>query len=194
MQFWKTQLSAIANTDIVTPDLPTTFKSFESCLDKLEYLLESYRVESYSEVYVAGHSMGGLLAREYLQKKKFPNVKYLVCVGTPHAGSKLADIALMLPFVGKIWKPLHALKTTARQKLTTPNIPDLKIGVIVSLNNGDWLGKIFLSQNSDGRVESFSANASDAQAVAYVQSRHDDMQYDSVVTSLIEKFFCTGNF
>jgi hypothetical protein len=138
--------------------------------------------------------MGGLLAREYLQQKQFPNAKYLVCVGTPHAGSRLADIALKIPFVGKIFKPLYALRSSARQKLTTPDIAGLKIGVIVSSNNGHWLGKIFLSQNSDGRVESFSARASDAHATGFVNVKHVDMQYDSDTIKLIKKFFTTGSF
>ena len=193
MQFWKKHLS-MENTDVLTPELPTVFESFERCLEVLSDLIAANEPEKYSAVYIAGHSMGGLLAREYLQKYKLPNVKRLVCVGTPHAGSKLADIALMIPGAGKIWKPLHALKLSARKKLTTPDIPGLEIGVIVSTNNAHWPGKLFLSPESDGLVESSSAHAPDAKAAVYVKAHHVGMQYDKETALLIRKFFIEGSF
>lgn len=193
MQFWKRQLQT-GNTDVLTPDLPTTFQSFESCLRILTGEIAATHPERYQEVLIAGHSMGGLLAREYLQKSKLPNATRLVCVGTPHYGSKLADIALLVPGAGKIWKPLNALKLSARKKLTTPDIPGLKIGVIVSTNNGHWPGKLFLSKNADGLVESSSALAPDASCAAYVEADHVKMQYDRKTAELIKKFFLTGTF
>jgi pimeloyl-ACP methyl ester carboxylesterase len=193
MQFWKEHLS-MENTDVLIPDLPTVFESFERCLEVLSDVIAAKEPEKYSAVYIAGHSMGGLLAREYLQKYKLPNAKRLVCVGTPHSGSKLADIALKIPGAGKIWKPLHALKLSARTKLTTPDIPGLEIGVIVSTNNAHWPGKLFLSPKSDGLVESSSAHAPDAKAAVYVKAHHVGMMYDKETALLIRKFFIEGNF
>ena len=194
MQFWKSQLASIENADILTPNLPTTFGSFERCMEVLEDFIQPHNPEKYSAIYIAGHSMGGLLAREYLQRKKFSNAKRLVCVGTPHKGSKLADITLLCPLVGKIWKPLLSLKSSARLKLTTPEIPNLEIGAIVSINNTHWAGKFFLSKNSDGLVESFSAQASDAKATTYVKVPHAHMQYDQTTALLMKKFFTDGKF
>ena len=193
MQFWKKHLS-MPDADILTPDLPTTYASFEECLEVLISETDAHKVENYSRIYIAGHSMGGLLAREYLQRKKLPNVKRLVCVGTPHQGSKLADIALLFPFAGNIWKPLHALKISARKTLTTPDIAGLEIGVIISKNNGHWPGKLFLSDDSDGLVESFSAHAPDAEDSVCVKAHHVGMQYDEETAMLIKRFFLTGRF
>ncbi|MBR1999265.1 MAG: alpha/beta fold hydrolase, partial [Lentisphaeria bacterium] len=109
MQFWK-EAMLTEGCDIITPDLPTTYDSFEDCVEKLTRDIEAAEPEKYENLYIAGHSMGGLMAREYLQRKKPPNARRLVCVGTPHYGSKLADIALWIPFMGMIHKPLYALK------------------------------------------------------------------------------------
>ena len=193
MQFWKDHLS-MDNSDIFTPDLPTTYKSFEHCLEVLSDAVAAKKPEEYAAVYIAGHSMGGLLAREYLQMTKLPNAKRLVCVGTPHAGSRLADIALKIPGAGKIWKPLHALKLSARKNLTTPDIPGLEIGVIISTNNAHWPGKIFLSPYSDGLVESSSAHSPDAKEAAHVKASHVGMMYDKKTVLLIRKFFLEGRF
>lgn len=193
MQYWKKHL-APEFSDVITPDLPTTFSSFERCLEKLTQAIDDASPEQYDQIFIAGHSMGGLLAREYLQRHRPGNVKKLICVGTPHYGSKLADIALCLPGAGMIWKPLHALKLSARQQLTTPEIPGLEIAVIVSTNNGHWPGKLFLSDQADGLVDLTSAHAPDAKHVSRTGAAHVKMQYDRETADLIKKFFIHGQF
>ena len=193
MQFWKSCLASDF-PDILTPDLPTTYGSFEDCVATLDRFLADAGIDRYREVFIAGHSMGGLIAREYLKRRKPGNVRYLVCAGTPHFGSRLADIALLLPGAGLIWQPLHALKCSARKQLTTPDIPGLKIGVIVSKNNGHWPGKLFLSRDSDGLVESFSADAPDASDSIQTRAAHIKMQFDAETAGMIRDFFINGSF
>ena len=193
MQFWKKSLSA-EYSNIITPGLPTTYSSFEKCLEVLSQKIAAAEPEKYKQLYLAGHSMGGLLARAYLQKFQPANAAKLVCVGTPHRGSKLADIALRFPGAGRIWQPLNALKTSARKTIVTPDIPGLKIGVVIGLNNAHWPGKLFLSNKADGLVESFSAYADDAVSTAYTQVPHDPMQYDLKIAQLIKDFFRSGEF
>ena len=193
MQFWKRYLEKDF-PHILTPDLPTRYGSFSDCLEKLTGEIAQAAPENYARLYFACHSMGGLLAREYLHAVHPANARRLVCVGTPHLGSKLADIALLLPGAGKIWQPLHALRTSARQEITTPAIPGLEIGTIISQNNGHWPGKLFLSPSSDGLVESFSAHSPDARCSAQTPVNHIKMQYDPYTASLIRQFLLTGNF
>ena len=193
MQFWKKSLGSIY-PNIITPDLPTTYSSFEKCLDRLSEAVADAHPEKYEKIFIAGHSMGGLLARAYLEKYKPQNARRLVCVGTPHLGSKLADIALLFPGAGLIWPPLKALKRSARKVITSPEIPGLEIGAIIGTNNAHWPGKLFLSDSADGLVESFSAHAPDAQSTAFTQVPHDPMQYDYKIADLIKKFFADGEF
>lgn len=193
MQFWKKSLQK-SFPNILTPDLPTKYSSFEDCLKCLARIIADAQAENYKQLYFAGHSMGGLLAREYLAETLPANAKKLVCVGTPHYGSRLADIALLFPGAGKIWKPLHALKLSARKTLTTPRIAGLEIGLIASRNNGHFPGKLFLSKDSDGLVELSSAIVPDAGSVSYTEAAHIPMQFDAKTASLIEKFFLEGTF
>ena len=193
MFFWKSCLHR-KFPDIITPDLPTRYSSFETCVEILTETIMAKHPENYQQLYFACHSMGGLMTREFLKRQQPPNAARLVCVGTPHYGSKLADIALLLPGAGLIWQPLNALKTSARKEITTPDIPGLQIGAIVSKNNAHWPGKLFLSDSSDGLVESFSATPPDATAVAFTSAGHVKMQYDMQTARLIEKFFLTGSF
>lgn len=193
MQFWRKCLEKDF-PHILTPDLPTRYSSFEKCVDILAGNILSAGAENYSSLYFAGHSMGGLMAREFLYRHKLKNAKKLLCVGTPHCGSRLADLALMMPGAGWIWKPLHALKTSARKSVTLPGIEGLEVGTIVSIHNGHWVGKLFLGRNSDGLVEEFSAHAPDEKYTAMTNAAHVPMQYDKETANLIRKFFLEGRF
>lgn len=193
MQFWK-QVLLPEFPHILTPDLPTTYGSFEECLAKLTAEIMAAQPENYRKICFAGHSMGGLLAREFLRRDPLPNAHRLVCVGTPHYGSKLADIALLLPGAGRIWKPLHALKRSARKKLTTPDIPQLEIGVVYSVNNGLWPGKLFLGKEADGLVPKTSALVPDAADTAECSAHHVGMMFDRGTAVLIKNFLLNGKF
>lgn len=192
MDFWRKSLSRNFE-NIVVPDMPARYKSFESCLEILCRTMQEAEPEKYKNLYIAGHSMGGLLAREYLQQQKPANARRLVVAGTPHRGTRLADLLLKIPGVGQIWQPLKSLSTKARTTVTTPDIPGLEIGAIIGRNNAHWPGKFFLPAEADGLVECFSAHAPDAAAV-YVDVPHDPMQYDLKIADLIRKFFLTGKF
>ena len=193
MRFWE---SALKETfpHILVPDLPASFGSFQEMLSRLTESIASARPERYRRLYIAAHSMGGLLAREYLANLRPENAEKLVCVGTPHAGSLLADIALTIPGAGRIWKPLHALKRSARQSVVKPELPALKIALIVSTNNAFLPGRLFFREEADGMVALSSALAPDAAGIAYTDASHVGMQFDERTAFLIRKFFLEGTF
>ena len=194
LEYWRNGLQSTF-PNILTVDLPTRYGSFECCVKELEKSIAVAHPQRYKKIYFAGHSMGGLLLREYLQRHKPANAARLLCVGTPHYGSKLADIALKICYpAGWIWRPLHALKTSARRQLVTPDIPGLQIGVIVGVNNRHWPGKLFFKGIADGLVEAYSAQAPDAAVSVYTRVPHDPMQYDAGIVELIRTFFLNGDF
>jgi len=193
MQVWQKAL-ADDFPNIVIADMPAKHRSFECCLDKLVKTVDAAGPEHYQQLYLAGHSMGGLLLREYLALRRPQNARKLICVGTPHYGSKLSDIALLMPGAGWVWPPLLALRRSARKQITVPDISGLKVAVIVGRNNAHWPGKYFLPEPADGLVEAYSALAPDADSVAYTDVPHDYMQYDSRITDLIKEFFLNGTF
>lgn len=193
MRVWK---SALENDfdRVVIPNLPMTHGSAESCMERLRNKIAAAHPEEYAEVYLVGHSMGGLLAREYLQREKPANVKKLLCVGTPHHGSLLADILLLIPGMGWIFKPLVYLSTFARKEITTPEIPGLQIGSIISSKCRFLPGRIFLRGGSDGVVALSSAHAPDADCEICVAVPHAGMMFSPAVSTLIRRFLQTGSF
>ncbi len=94
--FWfKTALRRRGFRNLVTMNLSSYHneealtEQVAKCVDELRHSLNVERV------HLVGHSMGGIIARNYLQLRGGENkVERCVFLGTPHAGSKLTPFAL----------------------------------------------------------------------------------------------------
>ena len=57
----------------------------------------------YERIHVIGHSLGGLIARYYVQRMSgHERVRTLITLGTPHQGTELARAAQVLPLVRQL--------------------------------------------------------------------------------------------
>ncbi|HEY5845263.1 MAG TPA: alpha/beta fold hydrolase [Microlunatus sp.] len=57
----------------------------------------------YERVHVVGHSLGGLIARYYVQRMGgHERVRTLITLGTPHQGTELARVGQLLPLVRQL--------------------------------------------------------------------------------------------
>ena len=57
----------------------------------------------YERIHVIGHSLGGLIARYYVQRMRgHERVRTLITLGTPHQGTELARAAQVLPLVRQL--------------------------------------------------------------------------------------------
>lgn len=65
----------------------TTFFDKEQTMRDLELLCKNEK-----DIYFIGHSMGGLILREFIQSFPSDNYKSFVTLGTPHNRSRLAEI------------------------------------------------------------------------------------------------------
>jgi pimeloyl-ACP methyl ester carboxylesterase len=105
-------------------------------------------------VHFVGHSMGGLLARAYLAKYRAQGLGRVVMLGTPNAGSEIADgLKNFLPF--RAWfGPAGQQLGTQRDAATHALLPaiDYPVGIIAGNRSVDPLSAIFLPPPHDGRV------------------------------------------
>ncbi|MEW6609382.1 MAG: hypothetical protein AB1414_18375 [bacterium] len=76
--------------------------NYGSITTRVEDILKAYYGDDWyknpnAKILIIAHSQGGLVARDYIQKKvgegEDPKVKRLVTIGTPHLGSGLATVA-----------------------------------------------------------------------------------------------------
>ncbi|HEX6757985.1 MAG TPA: alpha/beta fold hydrolase [Propionibacteriaceae bacterium] len=82
---------------LLTRDIP---RSAVRLGDAIENLCAA---TGYERIHVIGHSLGGLIARYYVQRLAGDrHVHTLVTLGTPHQGTQLAWAAPLLPLVGQL--------------------------------------------------------------------------------------------
>lgn len=83
------------NTEVISFGYHSTLYS-DKVLDKLDSVVK--KIPQGSEIFFVGHSMGGLVAKNYLCKKKPDINATLITLGTPHKGSKIGTTLIHSPF------------------------------------------------------------------------------------------------
>lgn len=61
-------------------------KSIDNLADDLQDYIDAMNLNTGEKIYLVGHSMGGLVARSYVQKYGLDNVEKIVTLGSPHQG------------------------------------------------------------------------------------------------------------
>ena len=118
--FWfKRQLKQQGFKNIVTMNL-SSWHSEEVLTELLAKRVDELRHQlGVNKVHLVGHSMGGIIARNYVQLRGGNDkVEHLVCLGSPHSGSKLATFSIAP--LGKLLIP----NSEFLQRLNAAPIPE----------------------------------------------------------------------
>jgi pimeloyl-ACP methyl ester carboxylesterase len=138
-----------------------------------------------ARLHLVGFSLGGLVMRA-LAAESPPGLASLLLIGTPNAGSPLADL-------GKRLAPTPALRRLATDAPPLPPLPDgLRVGCIAG-SRSDPIGWLIGDVN-DGRVAVSSALAIPHQAQQVVAIRHDRLPFAPEIARLAVGFLRHGAF
>jgi triacylglycerol lipase len=82
---------------LLTSDVRRAASDFAVAVERLT------EESGYERIHVVGHSLGGLIARYYVQRLSgHERVRTLITLGTPHAGTELARAGRLLPLVRQL--------------------------------------------------------------------------------------------
>ncbi|MGQ9873159.1 alpha/beta hydrolase [Leptodesmis sp.] len=180
--------------DVLSVALPTTFKSLSDCCKSLKLQIDALN-SPHSKYSFVGHSMGGLIIQEYLDNYRIPNLGRCIFIATPFKGSKLADISSSFPLVDSVFKPLQVLTSNVERISLTSRFNEVpEIGVIAGTKNNLWMGKIFLSQISDGRVEVESTKIDNMSDYIELPYGHKEIHHREETLKQVESFLQSGYF
>jgi len=175
-------------------DYPNRRFGVLDCADSLYPVFRDLSARIAGRVHIVGHSMGGLVARQLLQMYQPPNFGRLVTLGTPHCGSRLADVFQDWFFYEKLFGPAgDDLVTNRRLNWVGTWPPPYEIGLIagtVPLGPGIFL----LRHPCDGTVARGSAQPSGGTDYATVRATHTTIPFLKKTADLTARFLRTGRF
>lgn len=178
--------------ETVSVDLPTRFGTLEECRDSLSLQINDL-VQKYETVNYVAHSLGGLITRAYINHVKQDNVGRCVFIATPHKGSRLAGFADSIPFYSRIFQTV--IPILPGSDFSPPGLAkNIKAGLIAGDKNKHLLGRLFLSDKSDGRIEVSSVESKDADEFIVLPYGHKEIHHQQQTVMLVRNFLLQGTF
>ncbi|GAD79321.1 alpha/beta fold hydrolase [Vibrio ezurae] len=166
----------------------------DQCIDKFNRELSQTKG---SKVHFVGHSLGGLVIRNYLAQNNSmthsPHFGEVVFVGTPNKGSDVADFfsnLWLLPLAGGTAASLTTSSESLPNSLPEPNYA---FGVIAGTDSYPILKYMFDNSN-DGLVSVESTQLEGMQDFIAVNITHDSLRSDPLVTDLIVNYLDQRRF
>lgn len=178
---------------------PSTSMSLEALADWFyETYLDDTALQSYDKIHFIGHSMGGLVIREALEKYKDKidpeKVGRVVMLGSPNQGSELADAFKNFSIYKWFFGPAGQELTTHHRK--TRLYPSYyEVGILAG--TAKWLyplSCIWIKGDHDGRVSVDSTKLPDMTDHVLLRASHTFMIYRRDASRQIISFLKTGSF
>ncbi|MDI1264631.1 MAG: alpha/beta fold hydrolase [bacterium] len=135
-------------------DYPSRRKPLEALAEDLHPAIQGFADHIDSPVHFVGHSMGGLLARVYIERHRPRRLGRVVMLGTPNGGSEIVDrlkhFGAYRAFFGPAGQQLGTQRDDAINALLPP--PDYPVGIVAGNRSIDPLAGAMLPKPHDGRV------------------------------------------
>jgi pimeloyl-ACP methyl ester carboxylesterase len=186
-----------AGYDVHSLEYPSTDEAPETLVEIVGADINSCCRDGAETVHFVGHSLGGLLLRDYLGRHRPGKLGHVVLIGSPNKGTELADADLgikaqetMLGWAGPSAQVLHTGPDGYAASLP---VPDYTVGVIAG-TRGNHVSDNWLPIPNDGVVSVESARLEGMTDFVDVDVTHWDMRSDSVVAELVIDFLRHGRF
>lgn len=147
------------------------------------------------KIHLVTHSMGGILARQYLQNHKLPQGSRVVMLSPPNQGSDLSkkfhDSSWYQWLVGPAGASLTQDDSGIINQLLEIDEP---VGVIAAYRSWSLWPESWLSSPNDGTVSVKSMMLKEMDDLILVNSGHATMRYEEEIHHQIRHFIKTGAF
>lgn len=181
---------------IIDIDYPSTRHGIATLADIVASGLDSAQLNSGHPVHFVTLSMGGIVTRKLLQKRRPANLGRVVMLAPPNHGSEVADFFQDWALFRNRFGPAGPELTTTPE--STPNRlgpADYPLGVIagdVSWHD-PWFSWMFSGPN-DGKVSVESAKLDSMADFAVVRTSHYFIMKHPEAIALTKRFLRTGTF
>ena len=165
----------------------------EEILQNIGRQIDLCCVKHPNTIHFVGHSLGGLLIRAYLDKRRPDQLGKVVLIGTPNQGTPIVDYfqdRWYAQFAGPTARALGTGKDSFPNSLPPPHyLVGVIAGVVESLNNEKYIpGK------DDGLVPVESTKLKGMTDFILVETSHSMMRYNKDVATQTLYFLKQGKF
>ena len=175
---------------------PSTTKSIETIAEThLARAVQGCEERGVEKVHFVGHSLGGIVVRQYLQRNSAPAGSRLVMLSPPNQGSELIDVLLHVPLYEWVTGPAGQELGTGPDSVVHRLKPvGIEIGVIAGSYSINLLFSAFLDGPDDGMVSVKSTKLPEMRDFIVVPNIHTFIMRDPQVMRQVAHFLRHGRF
>jgi pimeloyl-ACP methyl ester carboxylesterase len=177
----------------LVPNLPTVFQNVRKCSELLDRYLEEHLPDEERVVHFVGHSMGGLIIRDYLSRRVVEGLGRVVLIGTPNRGTRHGNRLLWFSSLPHILKSLPDLAEPGPDIALPRNVPAPEVGIVIGIRP-DPVRRLFLRGANDGLVTVESVRSVNADDEILMPCAHEQLHWRPDTAEAICVFLETGKF
>lgn len=177
-------------------DYSSRKKPLEALAEEIHAPIAAFAEQCGGAIHFVAHSMGGLLTRVYLSRRRPARLGRVVMLGTPNGGSEVADLLKDLSIYRAVFGPAGLqLSTTQDPVLADLPLPDYAIGVIAGCRTiAPIASALVLPRPNDGRVSVASTKLAGIADHTIVKASHTRLPRHNVAIGQTIAFLHDGRF
>jgi triacylglycerol lipase len=180
-----------AGYNTIVPDYPSTRRTIQEHSEWLKSFVDNLPCDS---VEIVAHSLGALIARDYLSRYQPDKVKKLVMITPPNHGAERADrfrqFFLYQWVFGKVAQAVTSDSAVGPDHLGVPHCP---FGIIAGGKGTEGYSKS-ISGNDDGILSVGKAYLKGAQDFVILEASHNGILQKKQCSDNVISFLRTGQF
>lgn len=181
----------------LTPYYPSWARALDAHPATLQPQINRFTSHVEGPLHFVGHSMGGLIIRALLREQRPPSLGRVVLLGTPNAGSEIADVLHTHPLARHVLGRAGPLLVTARDDGWRKRLGrvDYPLGVIA----GDRCARLApfahaLPLPHDGKVSVAATHVEGESDHLVLPLTHSGLCFDPRIVRPLVRFLETGSF
>jgi pimeloyl-ACP methyl ester carboxylesterase len=175
---------------------PSTTKTIETIAEThLARAVQDCDDQRAGKIHFVGHSLGGLIVRQYLQQHSVPAGSRLVMLSPPNQGSDLVDLLMWFPPYRWITGPAGQEIGRGPESVFHRLKPvEIEVGVIAGNHSINLLAAAFMDGPGDGTVSVKSTMLPEMRDFIIVSNAHTFIMRDPLVMMQVAYFLEHGRF